>query len=453
MRTFTEMYALLCAAALAASAHAGVSPAEAARLKADLTPFGAEKAGNASGTIPAWTGGLVAPAQRSDAAPVRRRTDPFAGEKPLFSITNANHAKYADQLSDGVKEVFKAYPETFRINVYPTHRTAAAPQWIYDNTFKNATRAKLNGNVVQGAYGGVPFPIPKTGSEVMWNHTLRWRGVALRQEINQYLLTSFGLTMLANSGVLDWQFPYYFENDEPASLEKSLPIFQVRLATNAPSSRAGEAMVGISHADSAKDQGWAYIPGQRRVRRVPSPCCDTPNPATAGVLSYDDTEVWMGRLDNFDWKLVGKSEMYIPYNSNRTLQPSSDKDVLGKNHIKPEWMRWELHRVWVVEATLREGIRHSAARSRYYCDEDSWICVLSDRWNSSGRLIRHGWNLPVAAPDVPGVVAITTGLFNFELGVSYVGNLYNEKPSQYLITGRRPEQFFSPDALAGEGVR
>lgn len=453
MRTLFGICVLLGAALLTAEAQAGVSPEEAARLKAELTPMGAERAGNPSGSIPAWTGGNVAPAQATNVGPVLRRNDPFAGEKPLFSITSANLSKYTDQLSDGVKEVFKAYPETFRIDVYKTHRTAAAPQWVYDHTYKNATRAKLNGYVVQGAHGGAPFPIPKSGLEVMWNHMLRWRGAAFRQEVNQYLMTAYGLTMLTNSGVLDVQVPYYTEDDVSVSPDRTEPIFQLRLATKAPANRAGEAMVGVAHADSAKDQGWAYLPGQRRVRRIPSPCCDTPNPATAGVLSYDDTEVWMGRLDGFDWKLIGKTEMYIPYNSNRTLQPRSDKEVLGKSHIRPEWMRWELHRVWVVEAKLRDGFRHSAARSRYYCDEDSWICVLSDRWNSSGRLIRHGWNLPITAPDLPGVISVSTGLFNFELGVSYVGNLYNEKPSQYLITGRQPERFFSPDALAGDGVR
>jgi Protein of unknown function (DUF1329) len=453
MRQKTGCSALLLAVLLTSAARAGVGPEEAARLKKDLTPLGAERAGNASGSIPAWTGGLVAPVQPAGGEPVRRRSDPFATEKPLYSITSATLAKYADQLSDGIKEVFKAYPETFRIDVYKTHRTAAAPAWVYTNTFKNATRAKLNDYVVQGAYAGVPFPIPQSGVEVMWNHMLRWRGVTFRQEFNHYLMTGYGLTMLTNAGVLDMQIPYFFNEESAEVLERMPPIMQLRLATRAPASRAGEAFLGVAQAEIGRDQGWLYLPGQRRTRRVPDPCCDTPNGATAGVLSYDDTEVWSGRLDKFDWKLIGKSEMIIPYNSNRTLQPLSDKDVLGKHHVKPEWMRWELHRVWVVEAKVRDGVRHSAARSRYYCDEDSWLCVLSDRWNSAGKLIRTGWNLPIVAPELPGVVGVTNGLFNFELSVSYVGGLYNEKPSQYLIRERLPPWFFTPDALAADGVR
>ena len=41
------------------AAWAGVPEAQIARLGQDLTPMGAEQAGNADGSIPAWTGGLT----------------------------------------------------------------------------------------------------------------------------------------------------------------------------------------------------------------------------------------------------------------------------------------------------------------------------------------------------------------------------------------------------------
>lgn len=155
--------------------YAGVTADEAAKLKSTLTPFGAEKAGNKDGSIPAWTGGLTkVPAGYE---PGSARPDPFPDEKPVVQISAKNLEQYKDKLSEGTQTMLRQHP-SYRLDVYPTHRTAAAPQWVYDNTFQNATRAKTTagGNSVENAYGGIPFPIPKSGAEVMWNHLLRWRG-------------------------------------------------------------------------------------------------------------------------------------------------------------------------------------------------------------------------------------------------------------------------------------
>ena len=67
--------------------------------------------------------------------------------------------------------------------------------------------------------------------------------------------------------------------------------------------------------------------------------------------------MFAGRSDRFDWKIVGKQEMLIPYNSNRLHTPTKDSDVLLANHLNPDHVRWELHRVYVVEATLKAGQR------------------------------------------------------------------------------------------------
>jgi len=196
-----------------------------------------------------------------------------------------------------------------------------------------------------------------------------------------------------------------------------------------------------------------YLTGQRRVRKLPNPCCDTPTPAAAGVMSFDEIEVWTGRLDRFDWKLVGKQEMVIPYNANRFLQPKTDAEVIAKHHFNPDHMRWELHRVWVVDATLRAGQRHQAPKSRYYCDEDTWICVLGDRWDANGQLWKTLWAQPFVAPDLPGTPVGSFGFNDLLSGQAYMGNLYNAKASQYPLKPRYPDSVFTPDAMAGEGVR
>jgi len=442
-----------CLAALSVPFGAAAASAEdAARLKTELTPFGAEKAGNKDGSIPAWTGGYTTPIPGDK--PGGRRGDPFKDEKPLYSITAKNVEQYADKLTDGTKGMLKKYPDSFRVDVYPTHRSAAAPQWVYDNTFKNATRAKLDGDIVASAYGGIPFPIAKNGTEVMWNHLLRWRGTSWQFHINSYQLTTDGKAVLTTDGVGDQQMPYYLPDGNPDAFAASGEFWLVRLLNAGPPIRAGEAIVGRENIDAAnKSQAWVYLTGQRRVRKLPNPCCDTPTPAAAGVMSFDEIEVFTGRLERFDFKLVGKKEMIVPYNGNRLLQPKTDAEVLSAHHLNPDFVRWELHRVWVVEATLREGKRHQAPKSRYYCDEDTWTCVLGDRWDANGQLWKTLWAQTLVASDLPGLVVGSFGFNDLLSGTAYVSNLYNAKSAHYPLVPRYPDSTFTPDAMAAAGAR
>ncbi|KRB93595.1 hypothetical protein ASE07_12780 [Noviherbaspirillum sp. Root189] len=429
-------------------AHAAVGADEAAQLKSTLTPFGAEKAGNKEGTIPAWTGGHTTPVPGFKNG--GRRGDPFADEKPLFTISAKNVDQYTDKLSDGTKAMFKRYPDTYRVDIYKTHRTAAAPQWVYDNTFKNATTAKINGTVITGAYGGIPFPIPKSANEVMANHLLHWRGDAWRMDFRHFLGTSDGKRVMSAEGSADYQMPYYVKDGE--SKFKG-DYWMIRLATSGPAIRAGEAIVGRENLDHEKTQSWTYLPGQRRVRKLPNGCCDTPTPASAGVMSFDEIDVFAGRLDRFDWKIVGKKEMFIPYNSNRTHM-ASESALFGPHHINPDHVRWELHRVWIVEANLASGKRHVAPKSRYYIDEDSWVAVLGDRWDANGQLWKTLWTMPVVMPDLPATTPQQqSGFYDLVSGAWYYSGSVNEKNSHYKIQAPLPDSTFTPDSMAGEGVR
>jgi hypothetical protein len=440
----------LAAAIIAAAPAFAATAEEAAKLKTDLTPFGAEKAGSKDGSIPAWTGGYTTPIAGDK--PGGRRGDPFKDEKPLYSITATNMAQYADKLSDGQQALLKKYPD-YRVDVYKTHRTAAAPQWVYDNTFKNATRAKLQGDVVSGAYGGIPFPIPKSGAEVIWNHLLRWRGTSWQFFIDAYQLTSDGKAVMTTDGLGDQQMPYYMPDGSPEKFAQSGDYWLIKLVNAGPPIRAGEAIVGRQNIDASKVQAWVYLTGQRRVRKLPNPCCDTPTPAAAGVMSFDEIEVFTGRLDLFDFKIAGKKEMIVPYNGNRLLQPKSDAEVLGKHGLNPDHVRWELHCVWVVDASLRAGQRHQAPKSRYYCDEDTWTCLLADRWDANGQLWKTVWAQTFVAPDLPGLVVGSFGFNDLLSGTAFVSNLYNQKSAQYPIVPPYPDSAFTPEAMAAAGVR
>lgn len=441
----------LAGAGGAVQALAAVSADDAAKLKTTLTPLGAERAGNADGSIPAWTGGYTSPIPGDK--PGGRRGDPFKDEKPILSINAKNVDQHAAKLTDGTVAMLKKYPDTYRVDVYKTHRTAVAPQYVYDNTLKNATRASMDGVLVKGAYAGIPFPIPKTGAEVMWNHMLRWRGVSYQFPANQYVITPEGKAVLSNSSAADAEVPYYYQDGSLEAFEKNGDYWLLRMVTSGPPIRAGEAITSRVAVDGDKSQTWVYLTGQRRVRKLANPCCDTPNPGAAGVMSIDELQVWSDRLDRFDWKLLSKQEMYIPYNGNRQLQPTKDADVLVKQHMNPDVQRWELHRVWVVEATLLPGQRHQIQRSRYYCDEDTWQCVLADRWDAKGQLWKTLWANTFVAPDVPGTIMGAWGYSDLLSGAGFVGDLFNQQAAQLPTVRRFPASHFTPDAMASGGVR
>src|SRR5512135_2794378 len=115
------------ACGLAGIAPAQVAPEQLARLNSDLTPVGAERAGNADGSIPAWTGGLA------KTPPVDRKVgyvDPFAADTPLYTITAKNAEQYKDLLSNGHLALLKRDAKTFKMDVYPTRRSAAYPEEV-----------------------------------------------------------------------------------------------------------------------------------------------------------------------------------------------------------------------------------------------------------------------------------------------------------------------------------
>jgi len=442
----------LASALFAGTVMAAVSVDEAAKLKSTLTPVGAEKAGNKDGTIPAWTGGLTtSPSGFKNGG---RRPDPFATDVLMYSITPKNLAQHADKLTDGTKAMLEKYPETFRVDVYPTRRTFAAPQWFYEKTFKNATLSKTveggAGPRAEVAPGGVPFPIPKNGVEVMLNHQRAWAPENMHEVAKNFTVSSNGQSVMVSHYENYFSRPFNGQDFDPSEGQWRM---KVRTTNLGPAIRAGESIISHFNDDESKTQTWIYLTGQRRVRKLPNSCCDTPTPFSAGIISFDELGTFLGDMSRFDWKLLGKKEVVVPYNSNRTMVPPKTADVIKGRHLNPDHVRWELHRVWVVEATLKEGKRHTSARSRYYIDEDSWMAILGDRWDAKGTLARVVYSIPIVMPDVPAVFRSSFGVYDLVNGTSYIGSLYNEESEQMRIDKPFSASTFSPEAMAGEGIR
>ena len=385
-----SLLALAISISLATSpTQAAVSAAQAGALKTTLTPLGAEKAGNADGSIPAWTGGLSKPPADYQ-GPGSHQPDPFAADKPLFTISKANMQQYTAHLTPGQIGLLSTYPATFRIPVYATHRSGAAPQWVYDNTFTNATSAKLleGGNGFSDAYGGTPFPLPQSGVEALWNHIARYRGTYLVRRSSEA-----GVQKNGNKSIVTSQDEALFHFYDPAGNYASLnnTLFDYMGFNTSPARLAGGGLLVHETLDQVKEprQAWAYNAGQRRGRRAPTVAYETPVEAVDGLRTVDDTDMFNGSPDRYNWKLLGKKEIYIPYNNYRIGNPEVTYDeLLTPGHINPDYTRYELHRVWVVEGTLKPGMRHVYSKRVLYLDEDSWGAAVVDQYDGRGELWR-----------------------------------------------------------------
>ncbi|MCY1392021.1 hypothetical protein D3C76_618750 [compost metagenome] len=445
---------LLAAALMAAHSgvlHAAVSADEAKALGTTLTAFGAQKEGNADGTIPAYTGGLTtAPAGFDKNTGVR--PDPFASEKSLFSIDAKNVDTYGDKLTEGAKVLIKKLPN-FRIDVYPTHRTVAFPQFVLDNTMKNATQARLGGASglqLEGARAGIPFPIPQSGAEVMFNHIARWQGMSfVVPNYSAFNIDASGKRVLSTQGRWTLESPYYDESKDAA------PVLFTRARANyaGPARRAGEAIITLDNIDESKGRrAYQYLPGQRRTRLAPDLAYDTPNPSTSGMSTIDDINLFNGRMDRFDWKLVGKKEMYVPYNTYRFTYATNPDEVFGPKAINPDTVRWELHRVWVVEGTLKPGARHIYSKRTFYVDEDSWAVLASDQYDGRGQLWRPGFSYLTTLYDVATISNVTSGHYDVIAG-TYCINVWPSTNGLKVSSKMSPDNEWTPESLAGAGIR
>jgi len=438
------------------SAYAAVSAEEIAKLGNELTPTGAIAAGNADGSIPAWNPkGYPIPASyvpRSGFLP-----DPFADEKPLYTITAANLADHKEFLTEGTLGMFEQL-EGFSVDVYPSHRNFIVPEWLQENAKHNAANATLveDGQKIINQKAGVPFPVPQTGLETLWNHMIRWEGLRARMAYSAYYVSSSGKPVLSTHGSYNLEYPMYNPEraDEYGANAKKWMLLRIKY--DAPSRRAGEIILvhepGADYTEGRGRSAWQYLVGQRRVRRAPAVAFDTPNPGVAGTSTYDDAFVYNGSPERYTWTLIGRQEKIVPYNSYELVHNTEIKDLLGPKFIKPEYNRWEKHRVWVVEGDLKEGKRHIYAKRRYYIDEDTWSAVTGETYDGRGNLwrVQFGYQVPNYAMNTGN--QLTYG------GYDLIQGIYNLNAKPDIGTYQQEfepmsAKYYSSQGVARGGVR
>jgi len=436
----------------ASQSMAKVSVEQAAKLGHELTPMGAEQKANSDGSIPAWTGGLNSKGslKSKDSG---RPDHPFPSEKPLFIITNENVAQYKDKLSAGQVALFKKHP-TFKMPIYKSHRTAAMPQRIYDSVKNNATNTELvsGGNGLTNFDTSIPFAIPANGIEVVWNHLTRYRGGAAKRYNTAIPVQKDGsfVPIVAND-TLVW--PEFLVGGRDEKKDDNVLFYFLQQFT-APSIYTGTALMVHDTIDQVKDarRAWMYNSGQRRVRRAPNVAYDGPATGVEGLRVTDDYDMYNGSPNRYEWKLVGKKELYIPYNAYSLLDTElSYDDIINQSHMNTDVLRYELHRVWEVEATLKEGERHIYAKRVFHFDEDTWQAAVIDKYDGRGELWRVSEAHSVQFYDVDATWLATEVNFDLDSGRYVVTGLANEEPKfmQWGIKAKRKQ--FTTSALRRMG--
>ncbi|KPU59365.1 hypothetical protein AN403_3311 [Pseudomonas fluorescens] len=437
---------------LATSVMAAVPQAEADKLGKSLTPMGAEMAGNADGSIPAWK---PMPKNAGTADSKGFLSDPYASEKPLFTITAQNVEQYKEKLAPGQYAMFKRYPETFKMPVYPSHRGATVPDDVFAAIKRNATNTNLvsGGNGLENFETAVPFPIPKSGVEVIWNHITRYRGGSVTRLVTQATPQpngSFSLVYFQDQFVFRDKMKDY-DPKNPGNI-----LFYFKQKVTAPARLAGGVLLVHETLDQVKEprSAWVYNAGQRRVRRAPQVSYDGPGTAADGLRTSDNLDMYNGAPDRYDWKLEGKKEMYIASDAHKLDDPKLKyTDIIKAGHINQDLARYELRRVWHVVATLKEGQRHIYAKRDFYIDEDTWQAAVIDHYDGRNQL----WRVAEAHAEnyydkqVPWYALET--LYDLQSGRYLALGMKNEEKSAYDFGFTATTSDFTPAALRQDGVR
>ena len=441
-------------ALLSTATLAKVSPAEVAKLNTELTPMGAVRGANKDGSIPAWNGGITSvPAGYTVGD---HHIDPFSADNVEYTITASNVEQYKTMLTPGQVKLFETYPATYKMNVYQSRRSASYPEHVYQASIDNAGRTELveGGNGIENAAVGIPFPVPKDGLEAIWNHILRYRGEAITRQGGQAAPTASGdYTYLGFDDQL--MIPYGEKAASAAKLKETNILFKFKQKVTEPARLAGTALLVHETMNQIQTprQAWTYNTGQRRVRRAPNVAYDTPGTASDGLRTTDDFDMFNGAPNRYNWTLKGKQELLIPYNDYR-LHSDSLKyaDILQPGHINPEHVRYEKHRVWVVEASLKSDTRHTYKKRVFFIDEDSWQIAVTDIYDNRDELYRVGVAHGINYYEVPTQWS-TLEVFHDLQSRRYIAMGLDNEAKMYDFSAELKDISFTSSALRREGRR
>ena len=424
------------------TALADVPEAQQARLDEDLTPLGSERAGNADGTIPAWTGGLTSPPEGIGYEKGKHLPDPFASDEKLFTVNGQNVAQYDAFVTRGQRAMMERHSSYF-LDVYPTRRSCALPEHVYKAARRNAAVGKLvaDGNGVAKAIMASPFPIPNNALEIVWNHTLRYRGFKLQREFTAIPVNQQGdfyQITVHDDAILRWSDPQYTSAEELDNIS-----ILYLLQTKAPARSAGFVVLVQESLNMAVEarKAWTYSPGTRRVRRAPTIAYDNPGTNSDGITTSDSFGGFNGAPDRFNWTVRGRSEKFIAYNNYRRVLAPYD-ELVAEKHVNQSLMRYERHRVWEIVGDLKDNFRHVYAKRVFYIDEDTQGIAATEIYDGRQQL----WRVQELGGGVQYELPLCGGggdtVYDLQVGrYLMVGLINEEKPIDFNAAHLDPNRY------------
>lgn len=412
------------------------------------TPMGSDVAGDGN-EIPHWEGGLTQPPEGFDDDYI----NPFPKDKPLFYIEKSNLEEHKERLSAGQIAFLNKYPE-HKFPVYATRRTAAYTDLIYDALKYNAENSELlpRGTGVKQSRLTSPFPNATTGEEMIWNHILRYRGMHSKAELTDAVVYETGAKKVMRKSI---EIFGVYTNPDISEAKRKNKIFLRKRKNIAPPSIAGQMTLIHETLDQVLSprKAWYYEPGQRRVRRTPDLEYADELFNSDGYKTVDQVDIYNGAPDLYEWKVIGKTIKYIPYNSYRMMGESAD-ELIGENSIRFENTRYEAHRVWQVEAELRAGIKHQYAKRVFYIDEDSWQIALADEYaEGDPNVWRYSEAHSVNFYDVPLVWTAGNITYDLKKGGYYAEWLITSDDKPHRFDVKLNKRNFTSSAIRREGKR
>ena len=171
-------------------------------------------------------------------------------------------------------------------------------------------------------------------------------------------------------------------------------------------------------------------------------------------MTVDDQQGFNGAYEKYDWKLIGKKEIYIPYHNYKLDTPGVPYEtLLHVGHPNPDYMRWELHRVWVVEATLKPGERHLYGKRVFYIDEDSLSVAAVDSYDNRDEIYRAGLLPSVYNYAVQGYVSRHNIYFDLQSGHYVTIRLINNTGTPKYVAKPKSSEYYTPSNLRRMGRR
>ena len=335
--------------------------------------------------------------------------DPFQSDQIILTIDGENYLKFKENLlTSGQIKMFETYPKTFKMNIYPSQRSCAVPPEVLELTKKNALLID-GGEGVEGEVGSIPFPFPSKALHHVWNHILRYRGVEIYGASPFYIVNPDGTQTYGAGEAIAKNFWNPFVRNEEAGLQGML----MTKVTHPPRLADATTLVIESlNAFQTPRKSWVYNPGTRRVRRAPDISYDYMPSAAQGLTTVDQVDGFNGAKDRYNWSDIGEQLRLMPYNAYK-FHETKLEEILTPYHVNQDFLRYELVKVNVIEAKLKEDKRHIISKRRMYFDIDSHNMLSEETFDDMGTILAYREFPIINFYDQPMCLSIHSATYDF----------------------------------------